>query len=83
MSRFKSRSNNLLPLFIIEAAANGEVEAINKVLKFYENYIIALSTRRLYDENGKPYLMVDNERRRTLETNLIVRVLKFDITRAA
>jgi hypothetical protein len=73
----------LLPFPVIEAAASGDVDAINKVLKHYEGYIIALSTRRLYDEDGKTHYFVDNEIRRTLETKLITKILQFDLLRAA
>jgi len=59
------------------------VDAINAVLRHYEGYIIALSTRRLYDEYGNSHYFVDDEIRRTLETNLIVRILQFDVNRAA
>jgi hypothetical protein len=78
-----SKNTRLLPFSVIEAAASGDVEAINAVLKHYEGYIIVLSTRRLYDEDGNPHYVVDSERRRTLETNLIVRVMQFDVHRAA
>ena len=53
MSR-KSRKNEAfdLPSFqMIRAASNGDIEAINAVLKHYEGYIAALSTRKMYDEN--------------------------------
>jgi hypothetical protein len=83
MSKHKTRKNNLLPFPVIEAAARGEVGAINKVLKHYEGYIITLSTRRLFDEQGNPHYFVDNEIRRTLETKLIVKIMQFDMTRAA
>ena len=84
MNKAKQHGNSrLLPFSVIEAAASGEVEAINHVLKHYEGYIIALSTRRLYDEEGNPHYVVDTERRRTLETNLIVRIMQFDMNRAA
>nr|WP_226323072.1 helix-turn-helix domain-containing protein [Streptococcus dysgalactiae] len=33
-------------------AASGDVDAINTILKHYEGYIAALSTRQLYDEWG-------------------------------
>lgn len=42
---------SLLPYSTIEAAASGNVDAINAVLKHYERYIAALATRTLYDEN--------------------------------
>jgi len=79
----KHKGKPMLPFSIIKAAASGDVGAINQVLKYYEGYIIALSAKRLYDEDGKPYLMVDDEMRRRLETNLIVKILQFDVNRAA
>lgn len=49
--RCKSNGDkNLLPFHIIKAASEGEVMAINEVLKHYEGYIITLSTRKMYDE---------------------------------
>ena len=81
-SQIQSGNNNtrrLLPYPLIEAAANGDITAINKVLKHYEGYIIALSTRPLFDEYGKQHLYVDEEIRRTLETKLILKVLQFNM----
>ena len=75
--------SGLLPFRVIEAAASGDVDAINKVLKHYDGYIKALSTKRLFDESGRPYFFIDEETRRTLETKLIVRIMQFDVTRAA
>ena len=84
MSGKKTNGNTrLLPFQIIEAAASGDVDAINKVLKYYEGYIFALSTRRLFDEDGNAHYFLDNEIRRTLETKLIIRVMQFDLNRAA
>jgi hypothetical protein len=82
MSKTKHKKR-LLPFHIIESAADGDVEAINKVLKHYEGYIIALSTKQLYDYNGNIHLIVDNEMRRTLETTLITKILQFDVTDTA
>ena len=69
---------HLLPFSVIESAAGGDVNAINKVLKHFKGYIVALSTRRLFDEYGNPYICVDEEIRRTLETQLILKILQFD-----
>jgi len=77
------RKGSLLPFHIIETAASGDVDAINTVLKHYEGYIKALSTKRFFDEDGRPYFFVDEDMRRTLETNLIVRIMQFDVNRAA
>ena len=57
----------------------GNVDAINAVLKHYEGYIFALSTKRLYDENGQPHMCVDEGLRRRLETKLITKILTFDV----
>lgn len=79
MNISKQKSNTrLLPFPVIEAAASGDTGAINKVLKHYERYIIALSTRPLYDEYGKTHYHVDAEMRRTLETKLILKMMQFD-----
>jgi hypothetical protein len=77
------KRGNLLPFYTIEKAVSGDVSAINKVLKHYEGYIFALSTKRLYDENGNYHYFVDEEMRRTLETKLITKILQFDVNRAA
>lgn len=70
---------DLLPFPVIAAATNGNVDAINAVVKYYAAYIAALSTRQLYDENGTPVLCVDEEMRRRLETKLITRILNFKL----
>jgi hypothetical protein len=77
------KRGNLLPFSVIETATKGDVSAINQVLKHYEGYIVALSTKRLFDEQGKPYIAVDNETRRMLETRLIVKIMQFDVKRTA
>lgn len=71
--------SRLLPLTVIEAAAGGDVEAINTVLKHYAGYIARLSMRELYDEYGNPHLCVDEELRRRLENKLITKLLTFQV----
>ena len=83
MGRNNNGNTRLLPFAVIEAAASGDVDAINKVLKHYEGYIIALSMRRLFDEDGNARYFVDSEVRRTLETKLITKILQFDVNWAA
>ena len=80
MSR-KSRKNEAfdLPSFqMIRAASNGDIEAINAVLKHYEGYIAALSTRKMYDENRQVRYCVDETLRRRLETTVITRLVAFE-----
>ena len=74
MSR-KSRKNEAfdLPSFqMIRAASNGDIEAINAVLKHYEGYIAALSTRKMYDENRQVHYCVDETLRRRLVFHCIL-----------
>ena len=75
----KQKSSGLLPYPVIVAATHGDVDAINAVLKHYEGYIAALSTRRLYDENGCPRMCVDEVLRRRLEVKLTAKILTFDV----
>ena len=70
--------NNLLPYPVIVLAADGDVDAINAVLKHYEGYIAVLSTRQLHDDYGNPYLCIDEGIKRRLETKLITAILNFD-----
>lgn len=69
----------ILPFLLISQVVNGEVDAINAVLRHYEDYISFLSTKQFYDENGIPHLWMDEEMRRRLETKLIIKILAFKI----
>ena len=66
MANRAKAKHNLLSFPIIAAAINGNVDAINVVVKHY-------------DENGMPVLFVDEEMRRRLETKLITRILSFKL----
>lgn len=68
-----------LSVEVIKAASEGDVVAINKILKHYEGYIVTLSTRRFYDELGCVQYCVDETLRRRLETKLITKVLEFKV----
>ena len=83
VNKQKNSDSALLPYSMIEAAASGNVDAINAVLAHYSRYICALSTKTLYDENGVPHLCVDEEMRRRLETKLITKILDFKVDRVA
>ena len=74
-----SKYSKLLPYHIIAAAASGDVEAINMVLKHYEGYIAVLSTRKLYDTCSNLHYCVDETLRRRLETKLITKILDFEV----
>ena len=73
----KSAKTNLIPYPVIVLAADGDVDAINAVLRHFEGYIAVLATRQLYDENGNTHLCVDERLRRRLEIKLITAILAF------
>ena len=79
MNRTDSTVGELIPFSVIAAAADGNVSAINAVLRHYSKYITALATRKLYDEYGNLHFCVDEEMRRRLETKLITKVLEFEV----
>ena len=79
----QTTTSKLLPLPIIILAMDGDVDAINAVLKHYEGYIAVLATKQLYDDYGNPYLCVDEGLRRRLETKLITAILSFEFKAAA
>lgn len=67
----------LLPRDTIQAATQGEPDAVAAVLRHYEGYIAKLSTRCLFDEYGNTYLCVDEAMRQRLEIKLIAGILTF------
>ena len=73
------KPKEILPFHIVVAASNGDVDAINAVLKHYEGYIASLSLRRVFDDNGNSYTIVDEELRRRLETKIITKILEFKV----
>ena len=73
----------LLPFSIIKAATEGDITAINHVVNHYQRYINALSTRRLYDENGNEHFYIDEEIQQMLKIKLISKILDFRLVRPA
>lgn len=78
----KNASNKkLIPFLTIKRASEGDIQAVNEVLRHYEGYIANLSVRKMYDEYGNVHYCVDETLRRRLETKLIKTVLGFKIVR--
>ena len=70
------KGKELLPLSVIDAARDGDSQAVDQVLRYYEGYINKLCTRTLYDEDGYPHLCVDEYMKRCLEIRLIQAIVK-------
>ena len=73
-------NNNVLPYTVIVLATYGDINAINFILKHFEHYINKLSQKTLFDEYGNPYIHVEEEIKRTLETKLITAILRLKLT---
>ncbi|WP_066685069.1 helix-turn-helix domain-containing protein [Christensenella intestinihominis] len=73
------KNSRLLPFSLIAAASKGDIDAINAVVNHYSGYIAALSVKKLFDGQGKPYMCIDEELRRRLETKLITKILDFKV----
>ncbi|EAD7633109.1 MULTISPECIES: helix-turn-helix domain-containing protein [Listeria] len=69
----------ILPFPTIVLANHGDVMAMNQVLKHFEQYMMKLSQKTLFDEFGNPYVHVETEIKRVLETKLILAVLNFEL----
>lgn len=65
------KGKELLPLSVIDAAREGDAQAVDSVLRYYEGYINKLCTRTLYDPDGQPRVRVDEYMKRRLEIKLI------------
>ena len=64
-----------LPLVVIEAARTGDVEAVERVLRYYEGYINKLCTQTLYDDYGQPHVCVDEYMKHRLQNKLIYAIV--------
>ena len=71
MKQPKYKGKELLPLLVIDAARDGDAQAVDSVLRYYEGYINKLCTRTLYDPDGQPRIRVDEYMKRRLEIKLI------------
>ncbi|EAF4531449.1 helix-turn-helix domain-containing protein [Listeria monocytogenes serotype 1/2a] len=69
----------ILPFPTIVLATHGDVMAMNQVLTHFEQYMMKLSQKTLFDEFGNPYVHVETEIKRVLETKLILAVLNFEL----
>lgn len=78
----KKKKNDwgILSVALIKKASRGDVLAIHKILKHYEGYIVALSTRSFYDKCNNLHYYVDETLKCVLETKLISKILDFSIT---
>lgn len=70
---FKGRV--LLPMDVIKAARNGDVLAIERVLRYYDRYINKICTRTLYNRDGIPHVCLDEYMKQRLQAKLVEAVV--------
>ncbi|WP_290032877.1 helix-turn-helix domain-containing protein [Ligilactobacillus cholophilus] len=71
----------LIPYSIIKKATSGNVKAIGKVIKHYEQYINKKAVRPIKDDSGNINLAVDDSLKLRMRTKLIKEILNFKINR--
>ena len=64
----------------ISSAMDGNENAIENILAFYDPYISKCCLRPLYDEYGNVYIVVDMELKGRIREALIKMILNFDIS---
>lgn len=70
---------HVIPYEIIKLAVNGDTEAMNYILKYFDAYMTSLSRKTVFDARGNDYTYVDQDIKRRLEIKLVISVLKFKI----
>lgn len=65
--------------YLISSAMDGDENAIEKILAFYDTYISKCCLRPLYDEYGNVYIVVDMELKGRIREALIKMILGFEI----
>lgn len=76
----KSKKYREPPEFeVIQAAIEGDADAINKIISYYQPFIMDLCKRVYKDEFGRIKYIPDEYMKRRMETKLITKILDFEI----
>ena len=69
-----------MPFEVIQAATQGNPEALASILKHFEKDIAQMSTRIFYDEFGQSHCCIDYDLKQRIECRLMAQIiLKFKI----
>ena len=69
----------MIPFPGLVKASDGDIEAINRIVRHYSGFITSRSIRPMKDEYGNTHMVVDETLRRRMETRLIAKILSFEI----
>ncbi len=76
----KEKKHREMPEFeTIQAAIEGDAEAINQILLYFQPFIKSECKREYRDEFGGIHYVADEYMKRRLETKLITKILDFEI----
>ncbi|MFQ9542166.1 MAG: helix-turn-helix domain-containing protein [Anaerobutyricum soehngenii] len=71
-------NNTNIPFVVIVAVTNGDETAIQEI-EFHDSYISKLSLRKLYDEYGNVYMVVDSELKGRIQAAVMDMIANFEI----
>ena len=70
------KGKDLPPVWVIHAASGGDSEAMEQVLRYYDDYMSRLCTRTFCDKDGTSHVCVDTHMKHCLEIRLIWAVMR-------
>ena len=79
VNRTLNKQHTLPSFFLISSAVDGNENAIEKLLLFYEAYISKCCLRPFYDEYGNVYIVVDMELKGRIREALLKMICEFEI----
>lgn len=65
------KHNGRITYKTIVAAKHGETDALCEILRHYERYICYFAKRTIYDANGCPYDIIDENIKRQIEAEYL------------
>lgn len=77
--RSMTAKHPMIPFPVIVRATDGDIEAVNQIVRHYSGFIASRSMRPMKDEYGNTHMVVDETLRRRMETRLIAKILSFEI----
>lgn len=76
----KEKKHREMPEFeTIQSAIEGDAEAINQILSYFQPFIKSECKREYRDEFGRIHYVADEYMKRRMETKLITKRLDFEI----
>lgn len=72
------RKQDSLPFEVIRAASGGDIESMERVIRYYDGYMKSLATKSMMDRSGNIHNYIDEDLYSRLHMRLILSVMKFN-----